>query len=59
MRVVCAFSESCSIQSRYSGTSMPQKPGHPSAEPYPSSEMMKSTMRVGIGLSLLGCACCV
>src|SRR4051794_24193451 len=55
MRVVCAFSESCSSHSRYSGTSMPQKPGHPSAPPYPSSEMMKSTMRVDIGLSLLVC----
>ena len=49
MRVVCSFSDSCPIQSRYSGPSMPQKPGQPSAAPYPSSEMMKSTMRVGIG----------
>jgi hypothetical protein len=33
MRVVCSFSDSCPIQSRYSGTSMPQKPGQPSAPP--------------------------
>jgi hypothetical protein len=43
IRAVCS---SCSLsQPRYSGPSIPQKPGHPSAAPYPSREMMKSTMR--------------
>src|SRR6476659_7752167 len=43
-RIVYAASGWSSSHARYSGPSRPQKPGHPSAAPYPSSEVMKSTI---------------
>ena len=33
IRVVCSFSAPSSMKARYSGPSMPQKPGQPSAAP--------------------------
>ncbi|KFG77369.1 hypothetical protein FM21_15400 [Streptomyces mutabilis] len=48
-----SLAESSSSQARYSGTSMPQRPGQPSADAWPSSEMMKSTMRSDIDTSFL------
>src|SRR5690606_28879392 len=44
MRIGCSFSGESAIQPRYSGPSIPQKPGQPSAAPKPSSDWMKSTV---------------
>ena len=49
IRHACWLSSASSMKARYSGPAMPQRPGQPSAAPYPSREMMKSTIRLDIG----------
>src|SRR5690606_8168452 len=44
MRIGSSFSGESSSHWRYSGLSIPHQPGQPSAAPYPSREMMKSTV---------------
>src|SRR3954447_22601442 len=50
MRTTWSFSGLSPSQVRYSGPSSPHQPGQPSADAYPSSEVMKSTTSSGIGI---------
>src|SRR3954451_7130210 len=54
MRTTWSFSGLSPSQVRYSGPSSPHQPGQPSADAYPSSEVMKSTTSSDICIPSVG-----